>query len=174
LCASSRRTCCARGARHANVFAARGVDTSRLVLVRAERVWRIKRDCTRRTMTRRRIGSERAPARTTIQTKCALQHDMFASITARKFRSLRYTHRVLAMSSIAMPRFLWKTTSCTPGLSLFEIGDAGHSRVACCLSWHCDLARDMSSTSARSVRNRLGCRLRRRHRTQARCGPWSG
>ena len=40
---------------------------------------------------------------------------MPASMPARKLRSLRYTQRLLTMSSILRPRFLWKAIRARPG-----------------------------------------------------------
>src|SRR5260221_10784166 len=56
---------------------------------------------------------EAAPGGTS-QAVGALETRDAGLVPARKFRSRRYTQRLLTMSSIARPRFLWKATSATP------------------------------------------------------------
>src|SRR5450631_3293535 len=116
-----------------------------VMLVRAGLAWRTARDCRRRPTTRRRIGSERAPA---------TYSDPSRTRASGMRCLLRCRHESFEACDTPIGSWPWHRSQCRAscgtrrrprqGFRLFEIGDAGIAAVACCLSWRRILARDMT------------------------------
>src|SRR5688572_24974312 len=76
--------------------------------------------------------------------RSAQRHEMPASMPTRKLLSLRYTHRLLTISSIPRPLF-WNAMSPTPpSLGLTQICAAGVAAVGCRFAWRCPVESDVT------------------------------